>query len=256
MLVPTTRSGTTCSSSSTLSTPTCAAPRAPPPLSTRTSLGARSGGPPRSTTDPSGGGAVVTVTCCAGSSAGRRLTAPRSEMAAIRARKRGTVRASRARILHPRLGGRRGILARMRAKKLSTRTLLYVVLAVATLAVYARVARFEFLNYDDGEYVSDNAYVQHGIDAKTLRWAFTTGSAVNWHPLTWISHMIDWTLFGSWAGGHHLMNVALHVANTLLLPLFLERATGATGRSAFAAALFALHPLHVESVAWVAERKD
>ena len=144
----------------------------------------------------------------------------------------------------------------MRAKKLSTRTLLYVVLAVATLAVYARVARFEFLNYDDGEYVSDNAYVQHGIDAKTLRWAFTTGSAVNWHPLTWISHMIDWTLFGSWAGGHHLMNVALHVANTLLLLLFLERATGATGRSAFAAALFALHPLHVESVAWVAERKD
>jgi hypothetical protein len=89
-----------------------------------------------------------------------------------------------------------------------------------------------------------------------VRWALTSGYFANWHPLTWISHMVDVQLFGLNGGAHHLTNLVLHVANTLLLFVLLTKMTGAVGRSAFVAALFAVHPMHVESVAWVAERKD
>lgn len=116
--------------------------------------------------------------------------------------------------------------------------------------------RFEFLNYDDDIYVSMNAFVQRGVTVESVRWAFTTAHAANWHPLTWISHMLDWDLYGAWAGGHHATSVLLHAANAMLLLLVLERMTGTFGPSVFVAALFALHPLQVESVAWVAERKN
>ena len=139
-----------------------------------------------------------------------------------------------------------------------TRTVLgaYGFLVVITLAVYLQTAGFDFVNYDDNEYVTGNAHVQSPFGLESVRWAFTTGHFFNWHPLTWLSHMLDYQVFGLHAGGHHLVNAAFHLANTLLLFGLLRRATGALGRSAFVAALFAVHPLHVESVAWVAERKD
>jgi len=95
-----------------------------------------------------------------------------------------------------------------------------------------------------------------GLTVEGLAWALTTRAAGNWHPLTWVSHLVDWRLYGGKAGGHHVTNVLFHLANTLLLFGVLRRLTGAMWRSAFVAALFGLHPLHVESVAWVAERKD
>src|SRR5438552_16430602 len=95
-----------------------------------------------------------------------------------------------------------------------------------------------------------------GLTWNGVAWAFTTGHASNWHPLTWLSHMVDVQLYGMHAGGHHLTNLFFHIVNTLLLFGVLHRMTGAVGRSGFVAALFAVHPLHVESVAWVAERKD
>lgn len=132
-----------------------------------------------------------------------------------------------------------------------------VVLAVATLVVYLPVRHHGFVAYDDADYVTDNAHVQAGLTWTGVKWAFTTGHASNWHPLTWISHMLDAQLFGKGAAGPHATNVLFHLANTLLLFAVLCRyATGAMWRSACVAALFALHPLHVESVAWVAERKD
>src|SRR5213079_3084276 len=131
-----------------------------------------------------------------------------------------------------------------------------VLLAVATLAVYAQVAGHGFVSYDDPDYVSGNPYARAGLTRAGLSWALTTGHASNWHPLTWLSHMLDCQLFGLRAGAHHLVSVGFHVANTLLLFLLLRRMTRALWRSALVAALFALHPLHVESVAWVSERKD
>ena len=101
-----------------------------------------------------------------------------------------------------------------------------------------------------------NSHVQEGVTLKSVAWAFGSTRASNWHPLTWLSHMLDWQLYEMWAGGHHLTNLLLHAANTVLLFLLLRRMTAALWRSAFVAALFALHPLHVESVAWVSERKD
>ncbi|HEY3491262.1 MAG TPA: tetratricopeptide repeat protein [Candidatus Deferrimicrobiaceae bacterium] len=136
----------------------------------------------------------------------------------------------------------------------STVTILLVV--AATLAVYGQVSGHGFLSYDDPLYVSSNAIVRDGLTPDGFRWAFTTGDVGNWHPLTWLSHMLDVSLFGMDPGRHHLSNVFIHIANTLLLLLLLYRMTGAFGRSAFVAALFALHPLHVESVAWISERKD
>jgi len=135
---------------------------------------------------------------------------------------------------------------------------LFVALAlfVATLLLYAPSGRFAFLNYDDDVYVTANEGVRGGLSAAGLRWAFTTGHAANWHPLTWLSHQLDVTLFGLDAGAHHRTNAVLHALNAALAFLALRALTGAPLRSALAAALFAWHPLRVEAVAWVAERKE
>jgi protein O-mannosyl-transferase len=137
-----------------------------------------------------------------------------------------------------------------------TRGMICLALVLAIVAVYWRAGGFAFLNYDDPDYVTENTMVKAGLTPAGIVWAFTHFHAGNWHPLTWISHMCDWQIFGSHAGGHHLVNLAFHAANAVLLFLLLQRLTGAQWRSALVAALFALHPLHVESVAWVAERKD
>ena len=142
-----------------------------------------------------------------------------------------------------------------RTSLLGSPTLASVLLAVITLVIFLPVARNDFVNYDDTEYVSANPHVQ-GLRWSNVVWAFTTGHSSNWHPLTWLSHMVDWQLFGSRPAAHHLVNVGFHIANTILLFLFLRRITDAHWRSAFVAALFAWHPLHVESVAWASERKD
>jgi len=139
---------------------------------------------------------------------------------------------------------------------MSGKSLIGLLLIVATLGVFWQVRSHDFLNYDDDIYVTENPQVQKGFTQESLNWAFTSGYASNWHPLTWLSHMLDYQLFGLNPVGHHLTNLMLHLANTLLLFLLLNRMTSALYRSAFVAALFALHPLHVESVAWVAERKD
>ena len=128
--------------------------------------------------------------------------------------------------------------------------------AAVALAPFLQVAGHAFLHYDDDVYVTENPVVRDGLSWAGVRWAFTTVHAANWHPLTWLSHMLDVQLFGLTPGAHHLVNVALHAANAVLLWLVLSRLTGRAGRSALVAVLFAVHPLHVESVAWVAERKD
>lgn len=131
-----------------------------------------------------------------------------------------------------------------------------LILAIVTLAGYWRVSQFGFVDFDDQEYVKDNPHVQNGLSADNLRWAFTRVYACNWHPLTWISHMLDCQVFGLNASAQHLINLGLHIVNTLLLLMLLWQMTGATWRSALVAGLFALHPCHVESVAWISERKD
>ncbi|HZN53677.1 MAG TPA: tetratricopeptide repeat protein [Candidatus Polarisedimenticolaceae bacterium] len=130
------------------------------------------------------------------------------------------------------------------------------VLAIATFAVYAGALRNGFVYYDDEEYVTANPIVGAGLTPDGIRWAMTATYASNWHPLTWMSHMLDVQMFGLRAGGHHLTSVLLHVANTLLVFALLARATGDAARSGAVALLFGVHPLHVESVAWVSERKD
>jgi tetratricopeptide (TPR) repeat protein len=134
--------------------------------------------------------------------------------------------------------------------------LICLVLISAIIAVYYKVCTYDYINYDDLTYVFDNPNIQSGISLNTIKWMFTTNVGCNWHPLTWLSFMLDWQLFGSNAGGRHFTNLIFHIANTLLLFLVFKRMTSAIWQSAFVAALFALHPLHVESVAWVAERKD
>jgi len=129
-------------------------------------------------------------------------------------------------------------------------------LAVVTLAIYAQVIGHQFITLDDPTYIQENSMVNHGLTRAGLAWAFTTFHVANWHPLTWISHMVDCQLFGMNAGGHLLVNALIHAANTLLVFWFLLRTTHARWPSALVAALFALHPLHVESVAWASERKD
>ncbi|HUJ89247.1 MAG TPA: hypothetical protein VLX12_03560, partial [Syntrophorhabdales bacterium] len=131
-----------------------------------------------------------------------------------------------------------------------------LLLIIVTFMAFWQVTHSDFITLDDPVYVTDNRHVQDGLTAEGILWAFTTGHAGYWHPLTWISHMVDVQLFGLQPGWHHLTNLLFHLANTLLLFLILNRMTKAFWRSAFVAALFALHPLHVESVAWVAERKD
>ena len=134
--------------------------------------------------------------------------------------------------------------------------LICLVLALGTTALYWPIISHPFIIFDDEEYVTANAHVTSGLSWENFRWAFEGAHAANWHPLTWLSHQLDCTLFGLNAGGHHLVNLLFHVANTLLLFVFLRGATGAVWRSALVAALFAWHPLHVESVAWASERKD
>jgi tetratricopeptide (TPR) repeat protein len=132
---------------------------------------------------------------------------------------------------------------------------IYFALAVTTLLVFVQVGKFDFLNYDDLKYVSENNYVNSGFTRAGLLWAFKD-SISYWHPLTWLSHMLDCQLFGLNPGPHHLVNLGLHIANTLLLFTVLWQMTSAYWRSAFVAALFALHPLHIEPVAWIVARKD
>jgi len=129
-------------------------------------------------------------------------------------------------------------------------------LILVTLTAFWQVGNHGFVDYDDNQYITENSPIQSGLTARGIHWAFTTGHAANWHPLTWISHMLDIQLFGLKPQRHHLTNLLFHIANVLLLFFALRRMTKALWQSAFVAALFALHPLHVESVAWVAERKD
>jgi tetratricopeptide (TPR) repeat protein len=133
---------------------------------------------------------------------------------------------------------------------------IYFVLAVSALLVFWQVRNFDFVNYDDNKYVYENPHILNGLTADSAPWAFTTGHASNWHPLTWLSLMLDRQLFGPSPAGFHLTNLFFHIANTLLLFLVLKQMTKAIWQSAFVAALFALHPMHVESVAWITERKD
>ncbi len=140
----------------------------------------------------------------------------------------------------------------------STRRALWIStgLVALVLAVYYPVRQFAFVSFDDPWYVSKNVHVAGGLTWHAVAWAMTAGSEFYWHPLTWLSHMLDVQLVGMSAGGHHLTSVVLHAANTVLLFWLLRRMTGANWRSACVAAAFAVHPLHVESVAWVSERKD
>ena len=129
-------------------------------------------------------------------------------------------------------------------------------LVLSILLVYAQVGGFDFINYDDDQYVYQNPHVQTGLTPDSFKWAWTAVVSANWMPVTLLSHLLDGQWFGMNGGGHHLMNVFWHVLSSLLLFAALRRATGEPGLSAFAAFIFALHPLHVQSVAWVSERKD
>jgi len=131
-----------------------------------------------------------------------------------------------------------------------------VLLATAVFLVFGQTLRYGFVNYDDGQHVYQNPQVTKGLTLAGFVWAFTHGYSFNWHPLTWLSHMLDCQLFGLNAGGHHLTNVLLHAATAILLFLVLRQMTGSPWPSAFVAAVFAIHPLRVESVAWISERKD
>jgi protein O-mannosyl-transferase len=145
---------------------------------------------------------------------------------------------------------------RLQRNAMSRPRLIALLLALATLLVYLPVTRSGFLQYDDDDYITNNPAVQNGLTLAGLQWAFTTVHASNWHPLTWLSHMTDCELFGLNPAAHHFVNVLFHAANAVLLFALLLRLTGALWPAAFVAALFAWHPLHVESVAWIAERKD
>lgn len=125
-----------------------------------------------------------------------------------------------------------------------------------TLLVFWRVSSFEFINFDDNSYVSENRFVQSGLNLRSIGAAFTQTFNGHWHPFTMLSYMADTSLYGRSAGGYHLTNMLIHIANVVLLFLLLRELTGALGASAFVAALFAVHPLHVESVVWIASRKD
>ena len=134
--------------------------------------------------------------------------------------------------------------------------LICLVLAMITLVAFEQVRRNDFVSFDDLQYVTDNPNVNQGLSGESIAWAFTSGYASNWHPLTWLSHMADCELYGLRPAGHHITNLLLHILNTLLLFWVFRKMTGSVWPSAFVAAVFAIHPLHVESVAWVAERKD
>jgi protein O-mannosyl-transferase len=146
----------------------------------------------------------------------------------------------------------------LKAMAMRRNWLILALLAAASIAVFWRVGRHEFINYDDPAYVTHNPTVQAGLTWPGVKWAFAElhGEATYWHPITWLSHMLDCQLYGLRPAGHHLTNLALHTLNTLLLFVVLRRITGRQGPSAIVAALFALHPLQVDTVAWIAERKN
>jgi tetratricopeptide (TPR) repeat protein len=127
---------------------------------------------------------------------------------------------------------------------------------MVTVGIYWKVKNFDFVNFDDELYVTENIQVQRGLSWQGIVWAFTTFHASNWHPMTWMSHMLDCHLFGENPGWHHLTNLFFHLVNTILLFIVFRKMTGQVWESGLVAALFALHPLHVESVAWISERKD
>ena len=137
-------------------------------------------------------------------------------------------------------------------------TLVAVGLVLLTAAIFCRVGSLEFLSYDDPDYITLNPIIQKGLSGEGLAWAFGKihGQETYWHPITWVSHMLDVEMFGLRPGGHHLVSLAFHIANVVLLFVMLNAATGALWRSALVAALFAIHPLQVESVAWITERKN
>jgi tetratricopeptide (TPR) repeat protein len=142
-------------------------------------------------------------------------------------------------------------------KSIHFEVLICLLLAAAIFIVYWQVIGFDFINYDDPDYIINNHPIEHGINFESIKWSFSTiGYTSYWHPITWISHMLDIQLFGMNPGMHHFTNVIIHILNSILLFVVLEKMTGALWKSAVVAALFALHPLHVESVAWIAERKD
>jgi protein O-mannosyl-transferase len=136
------------------------------------------------------------------------------------------------------------------------RWLINLFLIMLIVIIYVQVGTFDFVDFDDSFYVTENSQVRNGLTLDGVIWAFTTTHEANWHPLTWLSHMVDCELYGLKPAGHHYTNIVFHVANTLFLFFILFKMTGAPWKSAFVAALFAVHPLHVESVAWVSERKD
>jgi Flp pilus assembly protein TadD len=148
------------------------------------------------------------------------------------------------------------IPAALEANRNTTTLAIALALALATLGLYGPVLGHAFIDFDDDAYVTANPMVREGWTWRGFAWAWTTGHATNWHPLTWLSHITDCSLFGLEPAGHHATSALLHTANTVLLFLLLRRMTGAVWRAAVVAALFGWHPLHVESVAWVAERKD
>ena len=131
-----------------------------------------------------------------------------------------------------------------------------ILIACCTLLVYSQALDHQFLSFDDDVYVTANQHIREGFTGNSIYWALTSLTGGNWHPLTWFSHIIDYKLYGLNPAGHHATNIVVHTASSLLLLVFLTRTTGSIWQSSFVAAVFALHPLHVESVAWIAERKD
>jgi len=134
--------------------------------------------------------------------------------------------------------------------------LIVLFLIITSCAAFCRITGNDFINFDDDDYITENNHIQSGINAASIKWSFTSVAESNWHPLTWISHALDWSLFGANASGHHFVSLLLHIGAVIFLFLFLNKITNNIWPAAFAAAFFALHPLRVESVAWVSERKD
>jgi tetratricopeptide (TPR) repeat protein len=141
-------------------------------------------------------------------------------------------------------------------KRRNERLIVIALLAAACLAIYSQTLWFDFINLDDNLYVYQNPVVASGLNAASIKWAFTTFHSANWHPLTWMSHMLDASLFGMRPGAQHFVNVIFHAANSILVYVVFARLTGDASKSAVVAFLFAVHPAHVESVAWISERKD
>ena len=141
-------------------------------------------------------------------------------------------------------------------KRLPAEVIVSMFLVLLILIPYLQMLNHDFVGFDDDKYVIENYHLSEGLTRKSITWAFTFTDNTYWHPLTWLSHMLDCQVYGLRPGMHHLTNLLLHIANSLLLFLILQRMTGALWKSAFVAALFALHPLNVDSVAWVSERKN